>query len=155
LRNIVQTLDIVSEHGYTFEVIKNKKRRCFMIDALATVCIFVDDQDRAKAFYIDKLGFELRQDSPMGESRWIAVAPKGARTEVILYKMDENWQHYSQVKGKSQALTFNVTDIAALHVDLKAKGVRITQEPDPQPWGTYMMILDEDNNGLLLVETPK
>jgi lactoylglutathione lyase len=155
LRNIVLTLDIVSEHGYTFEVIKNKQRRCFMIDALATVCIFVDDQDRAKAFYIDKLGFELRQDSPMGESRWIAVAPKGARTEVILYKMDENWQHYSQMKGKSQALTFNVTDIAALHADLKAKGVRITQEPDPQPWGTYMMILDEDNNGLLLVETPK
>jgi len=74
---------------------------------------------------------------------------------VILYKMDENWQHYNQVKGKSQALTFNVTDMAALHTDLKAKGVRITQEPDPQPWGTYMMILDEDDNGLLLVEQPR
>ncbi len=126
-----------------------------MIDALATVCVFVNDQDRAKAFYIDKLGFELRQDSPMGESRWIAVAPHGARTEVILYKMDENWQHYNEVKGKSQALTFNVTDMTALHADLKAKGVRITQEPDPQPWGTYMMILDEDDNGLLLVQTPR
>jgi len=126
-----------------------------MIDALATVCIFVNDQDKAKAFYTDTLGFELRQDSPMGESRWIAVAPKGARTEVILYKMDENWQHYSRVMGKSQALTFNVTDMAALHADFKAKGVRITQEPDPQPWGTYMMILDQDDNGLLLVEPPK
>ena len=126
-----------------------------MIDALATVCVFVNDQDRAKAFYIDKLGFELRQDSPMGESRWIAVAPHGARTEVILYKMDENWQHYNEVKGKSQALTFNVTDMTTLHADLKAKGVRITQEPDPQPWGTYMMILDEDDNGLLLVQPPR
>ncbi|MEI4927353.1 VOC family protein, partial [Klebsiella pneumoniae] len=68
-----------------------------MIDALATLCIFVNDQDKAKAFYTDTLGFELRQDSPMGDdSRWIAVAPKGARTEVILYKMDENWQHYSR-----------------------------------------------------------
>ncbi len=47
-----------------------------MIDAVATVCIFVTDQDRAKAFYTEKLGFELLQDSPMGESRWIAVAPK-------------------------------------------------------------------------------
>ena len=127
-----------------------------MIDELATVCIFVNDQDKAKAFYTDTLGFELHQDSSMGgESRWIAVAPKGARTELILYKMDENWQHYSQVMGKSQALTFNVTDMASLHADLKAKGVRITQEPDPQPWGTYMMILDQDDNGLLLVEQPK
>ena len=125
-----------------------------MIDAVATVCIFVNDQDKAKAFYTDVLGFELRQDSPMGESRWIAVAPKGARTEVILYKMDQNWEHYRQVMGKSQAITFNVTGIQALHADLKDKGVRITQEPDPQPWGTYMMILDQDDNGLLLVEEP-
>jgi lactoylglutathione lyase len=101
-----------------------------MIDAVATICIFVNDQDKAKAFYTDKLSFELRQDAPMGESRWIAVAPKGARTEVILYKLDDNWKHYRQVMGKSQALTFNVTDMAALYEDLKAKGVRITQEPD-------------------------
>ena len=91
----------------------------------------------------------------MGESRWLAVAPKGARTEVILYKMDQNWQHYRQVMGKSQAITFNVTDIQALHADLKEKGVRITQEPDPQPWGTFMMILDQDDNALLMVEEPK
>jgi lactoylglutathione lyase len=126
-----------------------------MIDAVATICIFVSDQDRAKAFYTEKLGFELREDAPMGPSRWIAVAPAGARTEVILYKMDENWEHYRQVMGKSQAITFNVTNMAATHADLKAKGVRITQEPDVQPWGTFMMILDEDDNGLLLVEQPK
>jgi lactoylglutathione lyase len=126
-----------------------------MIDAVATICIFVNDQGRAKAFYTDILGFELRQDSPMGESRWIAVAPKGARTEVILYKMDQSWEHYRRVMGKSQAITFNVTDIKALRADLKAKGVRITQEPDPQPWGTYMMILDQDDNALLMVEEPK
>ena len=126
-----------------------------MIDAVATICIFVNDQEKAKAFYTEKLGFELRQDSPMGESRWIAVAPKGARTEVILYKPDENWEHYRQIVGKSQAITFNVTDIVALQADLEAKGVRITQKPDPQPWGTYMMILDEEGNGLLMVEPPK
>ena len=126
-----------------------------MIDAVASICIFVSDQDRAKAFYTEKLGFELREDAPMGESRWIAVAPARAHTEVILYKMDENWEHYRQVMGKSQAITFNVTDMAATYADLKAKGVRIPQEPDVQPWGTFMMILDEDDNGLLLVEQPK
>jgi len=56
--------------------------------------------------------------------------------------------------GQSQALTFNVTGISALYEDLKAKGVRIVQEPDAQPWGTYMMSLDPENNSLLLVEPP-
>jgi len=127
-----------------------------MIDAIETVCVFVSDQDRAKAFYTDKLGFELRQDQPMGpDSRWVAVAPAGARTQLILYKLDDNWEHYRQVRGKSQALTLNVTDMAALQADLKAKDVRITQEPDVQPWGTFMTILDPDDNALLLVELPK
>jgi lactoylglutathione lyase len=127
-----------------------------MIDALATVCIFVTDQDKAKAFYTEKLGFELRQDQPMGpDSRWIAVAPAGARTEIILYKLDQNWEHYQQVHGKSQALTFNVPDMAAQYEDMKARGVRVTSEPDKQPWGTFMTILDQDDNALLLVELPK
>ena len=127
-----------------------------MIDALATVCVFVTDQDKAKAFYLDKLGFELRQDQPMGpDSRWVAVAPPGALTQIILYKLDQNWEHYRGVMGKSQALTFNVPDMAAQYEDMKAKGVRITGEPDKQPWGTFMTILDQDDNALLLVELPK
>ncbi len=126
-----------------------------MIDAVATVCIFVDDQDKAKTFYLDTLGFELRDDSPMGPSRWLAVAPKGSHTEIILYKMDGNWDHYKQVQGKSQAITFDVTDMTTLYNDLKTKGVQIVQEPDAQPWGTFMTILDQDNNALLLVERPE
>ncbi len=108
-----------------------------------------------KAFYLEKLGFELRADAPMGESRWIAVAPPGARTEVILYKLDSNWEHYTPVMGKSQALVLSVKDIAATAAELKARGVRVTQEPRKEPWGTYMMILDQDENGLLLVEQPQ
>ena len=76
-----------------------------MINAVSTVCIFVSDQDRAKAFYTEKLGFEVHMDAPMGPSRWIAVAPKGALTEIILYKMDENWEHYRAVMGHSQAVS--------------------------------------------------
>lgn len=85
-----------------------------MIQNVGTVCIFVDDQERAKNFYVNSLGFELRTDMPLSPgspNRWIAVAPKAALTEVILYKVDENWEHYKQVVGKSQAVTFNVADM--------------------------------------------
>src|SRR5215211_1344559 len=120
-----------------------------MIDRVSTVCVFVADQDRAKDFYTNVLGFELRTDAPLypgATARWIAVAPKGAATEVILYLPDENWEHYRQVVGQSQALTFNVTDMQALHADLKAKGVTFVQEPDRQPWGTFAIILDSEGN---------
>jgi lactoylglutathione lyase len=129
-----------------------------MIDRIGTVCIFVSDQDRAKEFYTRVLGFELHTDEPLfpGASiRWVAVAPKGAATEAILYLPDENWEHYRQVVGKSQALTFEVSDMQSLYTDLKAKGVTFVEEPKPQPWGTYAIIQDSEGNHLILREPPK
>ena len=128
-----------------------------MIDRVGTVCIFVSNQQRAKQFYSEMLGFEVRTDQPLGpdsDARWIAVAPAGAETEVILYLPDENWEHYKQVVGKSQAITFNVLNIDATYSDLLDKGVQFVQEPDRQPWGTYAMMLDSEGNTVLLVEQP-
>jgi catechol 2,3-dioxygenase-like lactoylglutathione lyase family enzyme len=126
-----------------------------MFDRVGTVCIFVNDQDKAKQFYTETLGFELRQDVPMSAfSRWLAVAPQGAATEVILYKVDENWQHYKGVVGHSQGVTFNVKDMDALAKDLKAKGVRFAMEPEASPWGKQAIIMDAEDNRLVLVERP-
>ncbi|MBI5304949.1 MAG: VOC family protein [Chloroflexi bacterium] len=128
-----------------------------MIDRVSTVSVFVNDQDRAKEFYTKVLGFELRKDAPLypgATARWVAVAPKGAATEVILYLPDQNWEHYKQVVGKSQALTFGVTNMKKLHAELKAKGVSFVQEPDQQPWGTYAIIADSEGNHLILSGPP-
>lgn len=127
-----------------------------MIDQVGTVSIFVNDQDQARDFYVNTLGFELRQDTPMSDTtRWVSVAPKGAITEIVLYKPDENWQDYKHLVGKPQPVTFNVSDMAALHADLKAKGVQFVMEPEIQPWGTQAMILDSEGNSLILVERSK
>ena len=129
-----------------------------MIERMGTVCMFVSDQDRAKKFYTDVLGFELRSDQalyPGARNRWLAVAPKGAATEVILYLPDENWQHYQQVVGQSQAMTFEVSDMKKLHADLKMKGVIFVQEPDEQPWGTSAIIQDSEGNRLILRQAPR
>ena len=128
------------------------------INSVGTVCIFVDDQDRAKDFYTRLLGMELREDRPFTHgpsNRWIAVAPPGARTELILYKVDQNWEHYRQVVGHSQALTLDVTDMMSVYNSLKSKGVKFVQDPDPQPWGTYAMLEDSEGNKILLVEQPR
>jgi lactoylglutathione lyase len=126
-----------------------------MFNKVGTVSVFVSDQQRAKQFYTEKLGFELRVDAelyPGAESRWIAVAPKGADTELILYMPDENWEHYKQVIGKAQAITLDVKGVQKLYEDLKTQGVQFANEPDAQPWGTFVTMIDSEGNHILLVE---
>ena len=128
------------------------------INRVGTVCIFVADQDRAKAFYTNVLGMELRTDMPMypgATSRWLAVAPKGAQTDIILYLPDQNWEHYKQTVGQSQALTLDVTDMASLHKELTAKGVKFVAEPSTESYGTSAIIQDSEGNRIILTELPK
>jgi lactoylglutathione lyase len=126
------------------------------IVCVGTVSIFVSNQDRAKAFYTEKLGLQLRMDNPLypgSAARWISVAPEGAQTQIVLYLPDENWEHYRQVVGKSQAITLEVADLPALYRDLTARGVQFVHEPERQPWGTYATIEDSEGNHILLVES--
>lgn len=125
------------------------------INSIGTVSLFVSDQQRAKKFYTETLGFELREDMPLYSGapvRWIAVAPIGAQTELILYEPDENWAHYEQVIGKAQNISLNVTDLSGVYKDLKGKGVEFVQEPTEQPWGKFAMMVDSEGNQILLVE---
>jgi hypothetical protein len=84
--------------------------------------------------------------------RWLSVAPKGAETEVILYKPDANWEHYRQVIGKSQAITFEVRGLRGFVDDIKKKGVQVVQDVTTEPWGTFATIRDHENNSLILVD---
>ena len=128
-----------------------------MINRIGTVSVFVSDQERAKDFYTKVLGFELRTDAPLypgATARWVAVAPAGAETEIILYLPDENWAHYAQVVGKAQSITLDVSDLAAVYKELKGKGATFVQEPDAQPWGTFATLQDSEGNLILMVEQP-
>jgi predicted enzyme related to lactoylglutathione lyase len=121
-----------------------------VITKARSVGIYVSDQDRALEFYRDKLGFEVHQDTPMGEmgppgdeqKRWIEVSPKGAETLVILYTPPgmEN-----RIGGFSNIL-WDTDDIQTTFEDLRAKGVEFTQEPSQQGWGWWAQFKDPDGN---------
>ncbi len=147
----------LDSEGRTISAAATVKETTRPINKVATVCVFVSDQDRAKAFYTSRLGFELRADTPLypgAPARWVAVAPPGSATDLILYLPDQNWDHYRQVVGHSQAITLDVTDMDRTAADLKAKGVKFVQEPEAQPWGTYATIEDSEGNHILLVQQP-
>ncbi|UEP32524.1 MULTISPECIES: VOC family protein [unclassified Burkholderia] len=96
--------------------------------------IFVDDQDKALAFYTDTLGFRLKNNVPVGEYRWLTVVSKNQPdgTELMLEP-----SHHRAVAPYRQALyedgipaaSFQVDDLDAEFARLDALGVRFTLAP--------------------------
>jgi catechol 2,3-dioxygenase-like lactoylglutathione lyase family enzyme len=122
-----------------------------MITELHTVALYVADQDRAKQFYVDMLGFELGADQAGlgGIGRWIEVAPKGAQTALMLADA-AGWNKQDRI-GKSADVTLRCQDAHALHAELVAKGVPVT-EPETQRFGTFIDITDPDGHRLRVVD---
>lgn len=122
-----------------------------MITELHTVALYVQDQDRAKRFYVDTLGFDLGADQAGlgGIGRWIEVAPRGARTSFMLADAT-GWNKQDRV-GTSADVTLRCDDARALHAELKAKGVPVT-EPQTQRFGTFIDITDPDGHQLRVVD---
>lgn len=126
-----------------------------MISRVGTVSIFVEDQDRAKAFYTEKLGMECTADNelwPGADSRWLSVKPAGAETEIVLYKFDDNWEHYRSTFQQSQSLTLQSEDIDETYRLYKERGVEFLGEPETQFWGRFVMMKDSEGNTLILVQ---
>jgi len=126
------------------------------IKKIGTTTIYISDTERAKDFFVNKLGFELRQDMPLGMGteeenlRWLTVAPPGSDTEILLIKGFAGWT--PEMVGKFGSLTFQTDDIKGTYEDFKAKGVKFTEEPNFQYYGMWQaQFEDEDGNSYVLV----
>ena len=120
------------------------------ISRIGLVSVPVKDQQVAKSFYVDKLGFEVVMDNPfMPEAHWIIVAPKGAQTAITFV----TWFPVMP-PGSCQGLLFETDDIAAVHETLAARGVQ-TSAVESAPWGTYITLNDPDGNGLVIQQTAR
>ncbi len=113
------------------------------------VSVPVTDQERAKRFYQDVLGFELIREEPMGPGqKWIQLSPKGCSTTVALVTWFEGMR-----AGGLQGVMLNSTDIDADYALLKSRGVVLTDIAQ-QPWGRFSMFSDPDGNGWILRQPP-
>ena len=133
-----------------------------MIQRVSHASVFVLDQDRAKAFYTDKLGFELRADVTMGPFRWLTVAPKGQPDfELILMPvkptpmMDEATADTIRVlvqKGVFGGGVLATADCRKTYEELKARGVEFLQPPTDRPYGVEALIKDDSGNWFSMTE---
>lgn len=103
--------------------------------------------DRAKAFYVDQVGFVLDHDHTVSDDiRFVQITPPGSACSIALGKglstMDP---------GSLQALQCVVADAQAAHDELAGRGVQVS-EVDEQPWGKFVYFADPDGNGWALQE---
>jgi predicted enzyme related to lactoylglutathione lyase len=132
-----------------------------MIDRVSHATVFVLDQDSAKAFYTEKLGFEARQDVSMDGFRWLTVGPKGQPDlELILasiappmFDPDTAAQVRALVaKGVLGPGVLHTDDCRATHQELSAKGVTFVQEPAERPYGIEAILRDDSGNWFSLTQ---
>jgi catechol 2,3-dioxygenase-like lactoylglutathione lyase family enzyme len=135
-----------------------------MIQKLSHATVYVLDQDRAKDFYVGKLGFEVRTDQTLGSFRWLTVGPKGQPDlELILMKiasgpmLDEASAAQLRAlveKGAFGCGAFETADVRKDYEELSKKGVRFSGPPQERPYGIETVLRDDSGNWFSLVQRP-
>ena len=123
-----------------------------MITHISSVSVFVKDQAAARDFYTRKLGFSVVMDEPMGQTRWIQLAPaRSAQTSLVLSQPADDMPPEIVAQARSLVGTFanfifEVDNMEATYHELNARGVEFVDQPSQQPWGWWATIKDLDGN---------
>ena len=117
-----------------------------MITHLKFASVPVSDQDRALAFYTEKLGFRVATDQPFNEKqRWIELRIGSSDTRFVLFTTDDGPKPGSPFAG---ALACD--NVERTFEELSAKGVEFLGRPKAEPWGTFAIMKDPDGNQFVL-----
>lgn len=117
-----------------------------MIKQLKFAGIPTSDQDRALAFWTEKMGFRVITDQPMGEQRWIELGIPGAQTGVVLFTPDGHKERIGTFFNGS----FACDDVEYTYKQMLERGVEFTDPPTKQPWGTFAKFKDAEGNVFVL-----
>jgi catechol 2,3-dioxygenase-like lactoylglutathione lyase family enzyme len=119
-----------------------------MSQRLHAMALLVRDYDEAIEFYTKAMRFELIEDTMMSETkRWVVVSPRGAKDNSCYFILAKaaNEDQISAIGNQSGGRVF-----LFLHTDnfqddinhMKAHGVRFTEEPRYETYGTVVVIQD-------------
>jgi catechol 2,3-dioxygenase-like lactoylglutathione lyase family enzyme len=109
---------------------------------LELVSIPVTDVDRAKAFYVDQVGFHADHDHVVSDTlRFVQLTPPGSACSIVL-----GTGITQMAPGSQQGVQLVVADVEAVQAHLREHGVETT-DIDDQPWGRFIFFSDPDGNG--------
>jgi len=128
-----------------------------MITKMTHVCVYVLNQESAYDFYVNKLGFKVHTDAPMGkDARWLTVCPpEQPELEITLFLVAEGGMFSNETtqamkelikNGTFGAGVFTCKDILATYEELKAKGVVFKKAPTKEFYGFEALFVDDSGN---------
>lgn len=127
------------------------------MNKIKIISVLVLDQDEAIEFYTKKLGFQLLEDKPFGESRWVTVGWPNQRDVALALELATGAADEAVVgkqAGSHAFLAFDTPDCRAEYQRMKPLGVKFLGEPQSGPWGTGVPLEDLYGNKLFLSQEP-
>jgi catechol 2,3-dioxygenase-like lactoylglutathione lyase family enzyme len=120
------------------------------VSSVEVISVPVADQDRAKHFYADVLGFAAEMDSSFGENmRWVMLRPPGGGTAITLVTWFE-----SMPPGSLNGTVLGCQDLDAAVSELSARGLSFAEDQTQEaPWGRWRTFTDPDGNGWVLQQS--
>ena len=114
------------------------------------IAVPVSGVDRAKAFYVEKVGFNADHDHQVNERlRFVQLTPPGSACSISI------GTGFTQMKpGSIEGLQMVVPDIEKAHTELAERGVAVSEIED-MPWGRFVYFSDPDGNRWAVQEVPK
>jgi len=124
---------------------------------LTVFTLFVNDQDQALRFYVDRLGFTMTEDKRLGDYRWLLVSASPGEDVAINLELARTPDQQALVgtQGGGKPVFALATDDC--HRDfqaMKARGVTFDSEPRTMPYGTGVTVNDLYGNKIYLNEDP-
>jgi len=128
-----------------------------MITKMNHVSIFVLNQESAYEFYVNKLGFKVHTDAPMGLGmRWLTVCPpEQPDLEITLMPIEEGMMFKGESAKQMRELVrqgifgfgvFECNDLHATYEELKVKGVEFKKSPTKEFYGFEALFIDDSGN---------
>ncbi len=134
-----------------------------MIRKLTFATVYVLNQERAYDFYVNKLGFKVHRDAPLGnDNRWLTVTPPDQpEIEISLLLIAEGEMFTKESvktvtdliqKGTFGHGGFECNDIYATYEELKNKGVEFAKPPKEEFYGVAAVFKDDSGNWFSLTQ---
>jgi catechol 2,3-dioxygenase-like lactoylglutathione lyase family enzyme len=126
---------------------------------LTVFTLFVNDQDRALRFYVDRLGFIMSEDKRLGDYRWLLVsAPQsqdGVAINLELARTPDQQALVGKQGGGKPVFALATDNCDRDFRALQARGVAFDGEPRTMPYGTGVTLNDLYGNKIYLNEDPR
>lgn len=119
-----------------------------MIRGIKFISVPVKDQDAALQFYTESLGFKVKTDQEFipGGQRWIELSIPGADTGLSLFTPEG---HEDRI-GTFQPISFWCDDVFQTAELLQRRGIKFSQNPKKESWGSSAIFEDLEGNKFVL-----